>query len=1208
MDIQYIRQMEDRFYNKIDEAMNEIQNLEYIDMVVGIPFYNEKESLRYVIKTAEEGLKAFPDMKKLIVCAGDPAGKEAMEAINGIDCEVPCLFFLMEPGINGRGFSMRAIMEIAKRLEADAVFLEADLKREGEWGFKPSWIERLIYPLTEGYDIIFTSFRRHYFEDTTGDLLARPILESLYSCQLKDPLSGIYAISHDLIEDYCSNVNQWYEYAGGYGVDPWMVTRAIVWDKKICEVSLGAKLTPPSAGKRVFVFKEVARAIFECLKNDQDYWLKSHMILKRPAVYGLEDRDRPKEVSCRLTDFIQAFESGYDRYRVVYEKIFPDEVKRLVEEIHSLSHKDFRFDENIWARVVCQFLQTYSFDAAISTEDILDAFTVLYEGRTAGYIKQVRQFRDYLVNLKGIDMDELTYKKVKDFYAGQVEALLALKPDFVKTWVEKTSEVQPVITPLDYLEFIPGVPIVLPKELKGLGGSIIRTNEIFRRVEKKYSKDFHDFIHNTLKIPEGSSPSEVCNGVKEFMLYLEDVMNRVFPGDLYSSDGITEVANGIFNLLPHGKVMMVKSEILRKLLYEFPPLNLMIRMDYKNVTELLNNMSPRYAITLANIMEERQYVDRVILWLEDNLRPDSMEEVDIEPIILNKDIIPDISDMRDITMLNKITGMITVSNLSKGMGGEYPKLRYFTHIVKNIVEAEHYSYIWTLYARERRGFGLKVANSILGHHGRDVFSAHNMFENWHQREMVIRFKKLAEGLESKGAKEEEKAFYLMAEGYGLSLIMNDGTFVPCSAWTWASYSFRGGKGIPTPLSLHVERDWFDYDLLEEIYKEMGYRPEEILDEVFQLIGEGKESIDLIDAILGIKPHTEAVMVQDVENWPQAGSLTRYEKNPILKPLPDHWWECRYVLNAATLRIKDRVYLLYRAFGRDSISRIGLVISDGYNIVERLPEPVFYPENNTEKDGCEDPRVVIIDDRIYMMYTAYDGVVAQVAAASISVEDFLNRDFDRWERLGLAFPNLWDKDAILFPEKINGKYVIYHRIEPSIWVSYSDELKFPWPKDGHKIIIGPRSGMMWDSLKIGAGTQPLKTRYGWLLIYHGVDDNLIYRLGVILVDLKDPGRLLYRSPNPILSPEMEYETGDRSTSWVPNVVFTCGAVPAEDKDILDAGDEILVYYGSADTYICVAHAKVDELIPEEVRKRIERETVGTFAAGQLYSRGDSHGSG
>ena len=103
------------------------------------------------------------------------------------------------------------------------------------------------------------------------------------------------------------------------------------------------------------------------------------------------------------------------------------------------------------------------------------------------------------------------------------------------------------------------------------------------------------------------------------------------------------------------------------------------------------------------------------------------------------------------------------------------------------------------------------------------------------------------------------------------------------------------------------------------------------------------------------------------------------------------------MNAAAIRIQDLVYILYRAFGDDEISRIGLAISDGYQILERIPEPIFGPEDESEKKGCEDPRIVIIDDELYMLYTAYNGTIAQIAAASISIDDFLNRRFDRWER-------------------------------------------------------------------------------------------------------------------------------------------------------------------------------------------------------------------
>ncbi|HBC93189.1 MAG TPA: hypothetical protein DCZ10_09915, partial [Pelotomaculum sp.] len=100
-----------------------------------------------------------------------------------------------------------------------------------------------------------------------------------------------------------------------------------------------------------------------------------------------------------------------------------------------------------------------------------------------------------------------------------------------------------------------------------------------------------------------------------------------------------------------------------------------------------------------------------------------------------------------------------------------------------------------------------------------------------------------------------------------------------------------------------------------------------------------------------------------------------------------------------------------------------------------------------------------------------------------------------------------------------------------------------------------------------------------------DRNKVYRLGVVLADLENPERLLYRSPNPVLSPETEYEIGKKGESWVPNVVFTCGAVPAQDKEVLDATDEILVYYGAADTHICLATGRVGELLPESVRQEV-----------------------
>ena len=216
----------------------------------------------------------------------------------------------------------------------------------------------------------------------------------------------------------------------------------------------------------------------------------------------------------------------------------------------------------------------------------------------------------------------------------------------------------------------------------------------------------------------------------------------------------------------------------------------------------------------------------------------------------------------------------------------------------------------------------------------------------------------------------------------------------------------------------------------------------------------------------------------------------------------------------------------------------------------------------------------------MLYTAWDRQVAQIALASIDVDDFLASRFNRWHRHGLGFPGLANKDAVLYPETFDGRYALYHRLDPNMWITYLDELTCPWPREGHQIILSPRAGMMWDGVKIGAGAQPIKTTHGWLNIYHGVDYERSYRLGVLFTPLDDPARVIYRSPNPVLEPERTYELGntDGVESWVPHVVFTCGALPAEDKEIVGPDDEILVYYGAADTVMGVAKATVRDLVP------------------------------
>lgn len=290
-------------------------------------------------------------------------------------------------------------------------------------------------------------------------------------------------------------------------------------------------------------------------------------------------------------------------------------------------------------------------------------------------------------------------------------------------------------------------------------------------------------------------------------------------------------------------------------------------------------------------------------------------------------------------------------------------------------------------------------------------------------------------------------------------------------------------------------------------------------------------------------------------------LERFEGNPILEPIPGNSWESRCVFNCASVYDGGKVHIVYRAQGDDNISRLGYAASsDGFKIDERLPEPIFSPGHEFESMGCEDPRITRIEQEYFMFYTAY-GDMPQVGEVTIKADDFLNKRWN-WSRRMFPFRMVNNKDVVLFPEKIKGRWVIYHRLHPHIWVSYSEDL-LHW-KDSN-IVMMPR-GNSWEKLKLGAGAPPIKTRRGWLFIYHSVDEAKVYRLGLALVALDDPEIIIYRSREPILEPETEFErVGD-----VPNVVFTCGAVLKNDR--------LFVYYGGADKVICVATQKLDKLLP------------------------------
>jgi predicted GH43/DUF377 family glycosyl hydrolase len=303
-------------------------------------------------------------------------------------------------------------------------------------------------------------------------------------------------------------------------------------------------------------------------------------------------------------------------------------------------------------------------------------------------------------------------------------------------------------------------------------------------------------------------------------------------------------------------------------------------------------------------------------------------------------------------------------------------------------------------------------------------------------------------------------------------------------------------------------------------------------------------------------------------------FVRAKSNPILAPTT-LWWESEAVLNPAAVEDKEgNIHLIYRAFGRDGISRFGYARTrNGEHIDYRGKEPIFESDENNEYEekGVEDPRLSCIDGNYYMTYTAASKYAPGEPPPAwmknddkpwrVRVSLAVTSDFKTFTRHGVILSEMDNKDAVLFPERINGKFAILHRLPPDIWIAYSDDLR-SWR--GHEKVTHTRPGE-WDERRIGTGAPPLRTSVGWLVSYHGSDHHNIYRAGFLLLDLKDPSIVLGRSSFPVLEPEEKYE----KEGVVPRVVFPEG--------LILRGDELLLYYGGADKVVGMARGSLKKVL-------------------------------
>lgn len=331
---------------------------------------------------------------------------------------------------------------------------------------------------------------------------------------------------------------------------------------------------------------------------------------------------------------------------------------------------------------------------------------------------------------------------------------------------------------------------------------------------------------------------------------------------------------------------------------------------------------------------------------------------------------------------------------------------------------------------------------------------------------------------------------------------------------------------------------------------------------------------------------------------------KYENNPILTKNPKNYWEDLCVLNPAVIYKEDEgvAYMLYRAAGNDEEHYIYIGLAKSKDLIhfERCSdEPLIRPTlDGIDGGGVEDPRLIKLGSYYYLTYASRPFAPGQYWREDKKVFGFkpeygpkvliyndtithlaVSNDLVNWKKLGrITDSRMDDRDVILFPETINGKFWKisramykcgdgYENKNPAIWISCSDDL-LEWREEEKLLYYGHED---WEG-KVGGSTPPLKTDKGWLFFYHGVSPkDSGYRVGAMLLDLNDPTKIIGKTKDFLMEPEAPYETG----GFYNGCVFPTGLI---EKD-----GEIYIYYGAGDQCICVATINKDELVNELIKE-------------------------
>lgn len=365
-----------------------VEQIERADIVVGIPCYNNQDTITHVLMMVSEGLfRHYRDLRAVIVVSDGGSTDDTREIAHMVGTKPwQELLVSIYRGIAGKGSALRSIFEISEQLGAQATMVvDSDLR-----SIDSDWVRHLLDPvLNKGYDFVAPIYTRYKYDGTITNNIVYNLTRSLYGKRIRQPIGGDFAFSVDLAR-YYMNEDVWDGDIARFGIDIWMTTGAIVKKFRICQSRLGVKVhdAKDPAAHLAPMFRQVVYTLFSLMEQNEGYWL-GVTGSESTEIFGTDSGQQPEEVKVNQAALCRGFRQGYEQFGAFWERIFSAESFAAIRKAVAMRDEELEFEINAWVGILYELAATFHQWPAHRYK-LLELATPLYNGRIASFINRTR--------------------------------------------------------------------------------------------------------------------------------------------------------------------------------------------------------------------------------------------------------------------------------------------------------------------------------------------------------------------------------------------------------------------------------------------------------------------------------------------------------------------------------------------------------------------------------------------------------------------------------------------------------------------------------------------------------------------------------------------------------------------------------------------------------------------------------------------------